>query len=110
MKEFFRAPTGTSPAPGFGVYIGPGGELPDGATLAGNWRCFLEPWLPDKDLRIDVDGLELIERLIDGWAAEPRNAGKAATGAGLFLGDLLTKALEQAHWRFLPNGYPDVRL
>jgi hypothetical protein len=87
MDGFFRLP----PAPD--------------TVMAGMWRN----WLPEAGrVQLDEDGLAYVEARLGTWTAKPRYAGKAATGASLFLGDLLVARVLSAGWRILPNGYPVI--
>jgi hypothetical protein len=59
---------------------------------------------------LDEDGLGYVEARLGTWMAKPRYAGKAATGASLFLGDLLVARIPSAGWHILNNGYPFIAL
>jgi hypothetical protein len=108
MDEFFMAPPGAGRAHGFAVFLGPDGPPVDaGGVMGGMWRT----WMPEADqVRLDEDGLAYVEARTATWTAKPRYAGKAVTGAALFLGDLLVGRIETACWRLQPNGYPFVSL
>jgi len=60
----------------------------------------------------DSAGLDDLDVHLDGWFADPSHYEHVDLGneVGIYLGNVIVKSVEGAHWKVWPNGHPVISM
>jgi hypothetical protein len=93
----------------FGSATSEGMEMIDG-PLADSVR--LKTWSLSHGVVLNDDsrGLEALDSHLDEWSADPSHHELfgLANEVGVYLGNVIVKSVEGAHWKVWPNGHPVI--
>jgi hypothetical protein len=69
-------------------------------------------WAAERNLVLsdESEGLSALDGALKEWAVDPVIGHKLGNEVGLYLGNVIVKSVEGAHWSVWPNGHPVVRL
>ncbi len=74
----------------------------------------LRTWSRDHGLVLDEspESLSRLDGRLDEWNADPLHHGRVdlSNEGGIYVGTVIIKHVEGAHWRVWPNGHPVIRL
>jgi Family of unknown function (DUF6278) len=88
-----------------------GAEVPRALQLSSER---LRSWSRDHGLALDEspESLSLLDGRLDEWNADPTHHELVdlANEGGIYVGTVIIKHVEGAHWRVWPNGHPVIRL
>jgi hypothetical protein len=74
----------------------------------------LKSWSRDDSLTLDdsPESLSLLDKRLDDWNVDPTHYDKVdlSNEVGAYLGTVIVKHVDGAHWKMWPNGHPVVQL